>query len=146
MPGKPFSLGGSEGAYSAQQVHTWLSGLPLRTHASAGGLEHDPLRFDTRRLLADGAVDALLWVGSFGPHGAPPPTRLPQIVLAHPQAQPPPGNSLFIPVATPGINADGHLFRTDGGVVLPLRKLYDDGLPTVAEVVTRIDAALGAGS
>lgn len=138
------ALGGSDGAYTAQQVHTWLSGLPLRTHASAGGLEHDPLRFGTRQLLADGAVDSVLWVGSFGPEPAPPATQLPLIVLAHPQTKAPPGNALFIPVATPGIGADGHLFRTDGGVVLPLRRVYDDGLPTVADVVARIDAALEA--
>lgn len=133
-----FSLGGSEGAYSAQQVYTWLSGLPLRTHASTGGLEHDPVRFGAQRLLNDGAVDAVLWVNSFGPEPAPPLTALPQVVLGHPQTAVPAGDTLFIPVATPGISGSGHLFRTDGGVVLPLRRLYDDGLPTVAEVVTRI--------
>lgn len=133
-----FSLGGSEGAYSAQQVYTWLSGLPLRTHAGAAGLEHDPARFGTRQLLEAGAVDAVLWVSSFGPEPAPPPTTLPLVVLGHPLMPLPAGDTLFIPVATPGIDAEGHLFRTDGGVVLPLRRLYDDGLPSVADVVAGI--------
>ena len=139
-----FSLGGSEGGYTAQQVYTWLSGLPLRTHAGPRGLEHDPLRHGTRRLLQDGAVDALLWVQSFGPQPAPPasPPGLPLVLLAHPQTPQPAGDVVFIPVATPGINADGHLFRTDGGVVLPLRRVRDDGLPTVAEVVQRIGERL----
>jgi formylmethanofuran dehydrogenase subunit B len=45
---------------------------------------------------------------------------------------------VFIPVSTPGIGAGGHLFRTDGSVMLPLRRLYDDGLPSVSDVVRRL--------
>ena len=80
----------------------------------------------------------MLWVSSFGPEPAPPPTTLPLVVLGHPLMPLPAGDTLFIPVATPGIDAEGHLFRTDGGVVLPLRRLYDDGLPSVADVVAGI--------
>ena len=38
---------------------------------------------------------------------------------------------IFFAVATPGLNAGGHLFRTDGPVVLPLFALRDDALPGV---------------
>jgi len=137
-----FSLGGSDGAYAANQVATWLSGLPLRTHASRAGLEHDPVRFDAQRLLADGAVDALLWVSSFGPEPAPPATSLPLVILGHPAMAVPAGEVVFIPVSTPGIGSSGHLFRTDGGVVLPLRAVYEDTLPDVATVVGRIGREL----
>jgi len=133
-----FSLGGSDGAYTANQVATWLSGLPLRTHASRAGLDHDPLRFDAQRLLDDDAVDMLLWVSSFGPEPAPPPTALPRVILGHPAMAVPAGEVVFIPVSTPGIGSSGHLFRTDGGVVLPLRPLYVDTLPDVATVAGRI--------
>jgi len=133
-----FSLGGSDGAYTANQVVTWLSGLPLRTHASPAGLEHDPLRFDAQQLLADGAVDSLLWVSSFGPELAPPGTTLPQVILGHPDMVVPEGDVVFIPVSTPGIGSSGHLFRVDGGVVLPLTPVREDGLPSVAMVVARI--------
>jgi formylmethanofuran dehydrogenase subunit B len=134
------ALGGGDGAATANQVFAWLSGLPLRSRAGPSGLEHEPLRFASERLLAEGTVDALLWVSSF--EGAsPPPTELPQIVLAPPGTAGAKG-SIFIPVSTPGIGSAGHLFRTDGAVLLPLQPLRDDGLPSVAAVVARITQAL----
>ncbi len=132
-----FCCGGGDGGYTANQVLTWLSGLPLRTGVHPRGLAHDPERYATERLLADGAVDALLWVSSFGPEPAPPAAQLPRVVLGHPDLA---GTEagVFIPVSTPGIGSAGHLFRADGGVVVPLAPLYADTLPTVAEVANGI--------
>ena len=137
-------LGGSDGASTVNAVFTWLSGLPLRTRAGPSGLEHEPLRFDAACLLADRAVDALLWIASFGTEPAPPSVNLPRIVLGHPSlAAAVQGNAtVFIPVSTPGIGSAGHLFRTDGSVLMPLRALRDDGLPTVADVLRRLTQAL----
>lgn len=139
-----FSLGGSDGAATAHQVVTWLSGLPLRTRLGAT-IEHDPLRFSARRLLADAGADALLWIASFTPQLLPPATDVPLVVLGHPaMAAQLPHAAVFIPVATPGVGAAGHLFRTDGTVVLPLRAARDDGLPTVAGVLERMTAKVAA--
>jgi formylmethanofuran dehydrogenase subunit B len=49
-----------------------------------------------------------------------------------------------MPVSTPGIGSAGHLFRTDGGVVLPLVPVYEDSLPTVAHVAAQIANTLAA--
>jgi formylmethanofuran dehydrogenase subunit B len=142
------ALGGGDGASSVNQVFTWLSGLPLRTRASPDGLEHEPLRFDAARLLGDGAVDGLLWISSFDPQRLPPDRAaqpLPRIVLGPPAmaqglcAGSARRDDIFIPVATPGLNAPGHLFRTDGIVVVPLAAARDDGLVGVAEVLGRLD-------
>ena len=141
------ALGGDDGAATVNQVFAWLSGLPLRSRAGPAGLEHEPLCFDAERLLADYAVDTLLWVSSFGQEPAPPPTKLPCIVLGHPRmkdANPASREQVFIPVSTPGIGSGGHLFRTDGSVLLPLRPLYDDRLPSVSEVVRRLTQAVQA--
>ena len=137
-------LGGGDGASTVNAVFTWLSGLPLRTRAAPSGLEHEPLRFDAARLLADRAVDALLWIASFGTEPAPPSVNVPRIVLGHPDfAAAVQGNAtVFVPVSTPGIGSAGHLFRTDGSVLMPLRALRDDGLPTVADVLKRLTQAL----
>ncbi len=139
-------LGGGNGAATVNQVFTWLSGLPLRSRASPRGLEHEPLCFDTTRLLADGAVDALLWLSSFDATSAPPPTNLPLIVIGHPHlaASCQRAGSVFIPVCTPGIGAAGHLFRTDGVVLLPLFAVRDDGLPNAADVLAQIALELTA--
>lgn len=142
-------VGGGNGAATVNQVFAWLSGLPLRSRAGPRGLEHEPLAFDAARLLADGAVDALLWVASFDAESVPPPADLPRVVLGHPalaQASRRPGRtSVFIPVSTPGIGSDGHLFRTDGTVLMPLAAARRDTLPTVAEAAQQILLALPAG-
>ena len=141
-------LGGGNGAGTVNQVFTWLSGLPLRSRAGPLGLEHEPVCFDAARLLNDAAVDSLLWVSSFDAELPPPAlgraASLPLIVLGHPAlaasaARP---GAVFIPVSTPGIGSAGHLFRTDGGTVLPLTPLYADTLPTLAEVLDRVTLAL----
>lgn len=135
-----FALGGNDGAATAQQVVGWLSGLPLRTRISHDGLEHEPLRFGTARLLDDGAVDALLWVSSFGPQLPPPVAAMPRVVLGHPAlaSSCAERGTVFLPVSTPGIGCDGHLFRVDAVVALPVPRLFDDGLPSVAAVVAKL--------
>ncbi|HHW65486.1 MAG TPA: formylmethanofuran dehydrogenase [Rhodocyclaceae bacterium] len=139
-----FTLGGNDGAQTANGAMSWLSGLPLRSRVGPQGVHHDPLQYATARLLDERAVDLLLWVASFTPDLAPPATALPRIVLGHPGlaascAQP---GTVFIPVATPGINADGHLLRADSVVSLPLHAVRDDGLPTVADVARALLARL----
>lgn len=143
-----FCLGGGDGGYTANQVTTWLSGLPLRTGVHRRGLVHEPQRYATARLLADQAVDALLWVSAFSPELAPPQTDLPLIVLGHPslEAVAMRPNAVFLPVSTPGIGSPGHLFRGDGGVVLPLEPIYADALPTVGKVAADIAANLASAT
>ncbi|MBF6989203.1 formylmethanofuran dehydrogenase [Cupriavidus sp. IK-TO18] len=138
------SLGGDDGGNTVNQALTWLSGLPLRTQVHRQGLDHDPHGHAGARLLREHSVDALLWVASFTPDLPPPASALPTVVLGHPAlaASMADRHGVFIPVATPGIGAAGHLFRTDGGIVLPLRPLREDGLPTVAEVATQLLARI----
>ena len=139
-------IDGGNGAATANQVFTWLSGLPLRSRAGPRGLEHEPLRFDSARLLDDAAVDLLLWVSSFDAGALPPPCTLPLVVLGHPAqaAACARRGAVFIPVATPGIGVDGHVFRTDGTVLMPLRAVRADASLGVAEVAQRLLQALRA--
>ena len=143
-------IGGGNGAATVNQVFAWLSGLPLRSRAGARGLEHEPLCFATPRLLADGAVDALLWISSFDAEAAPPPNHLPMVVLGHPglaaRCRRSDARIVFIPVATPGIGEPGHLFRTDGTVLMPLDAALDSGLPSVAWVLSGIERSLPKGA
>jgi formylmethanofuran dehydrogenase subunit B len=145
------ALAGDDGASSVNQAMTWLSGLPLRTRVSKpaaaaqpGALDHDPWRYQTTRLLAAREVDALLWIASFVPQSPPDALAddVPAIVLGHPALADRMGTrqapTLFVPVATPGIDSDGHLFRVDGSVVVPLRAMRDVPLPTVASVVEQL--------
>jgi len=106
------ALAGNDGGLTANQTLAWMSGLPLRTGVHASGLMHEPIRYATDHLLADRAVDALLWIASFGPDHTPAADNvlaaLPTIVLAHPaHATRTSSARIFIPVATPGIGASG---------------------------------------
>lgn len=137
-------VGGGNGAATVSQTFTWLSGLPLRTRPGPRGLEHEPVAYGAARLLVDGAVDALLWVASFDAGSPPPRTDLPLVLLGHPSLAPHAARAdgVFIPVAIPGIDTPGHLFRTDGVVMLPLFAARGARWPALADVVGRIAGAV----
>jgi formylmethanofuran dehydrogenase subunit B len=149
------ALGGGDGGLTVNQTVTWLSGMPLRTRVSTPSrsagtapLDHDPYRYRTARLLADREVDALLWVASFAPHAWPASLdpAVPLVVLGHPAlaqaAQARGANTVFIPVATPGIDSGGHLFRVDSSVVMPLAAARGVALESVASLAARLSAQL----
>ena len=147
------ALGAADGSATVNHVLTWLTGLPLRTALHAHGFDHDPHRHGARRLLKGGAVDGLLWVSSFSPDLAPPAAAraiddrtLPVVVLGHPamaavlsaDAAAAPAPRIFIPVSTPGVNAPGQLFRSDGAIALGLKPFMTTTLPSVADIAMRI--------
>ena len=70
---------------------------------------------------------------------------VPAIVLGHPSMAGMLGTrrapTVFIPVATPGVDSGGHLFRIDATVVAPLRAARHAPLPGVAEIAGRLAAA-----
>jgi formylmethanofuran dehydrogenase subunit B len=151
------ALAGDDGALAVNQAVTWLSGFPLRTRVSAPvrladepPLDHDPYRYRTERLLAEREVDALLWVSSFLPEPLPSALddTLPAIVLGHPDLKAAlgarTGTTVFIPVATPGIDSGGHLFRIDTSVVAHLMATRESGLPTVATIAARLTDGVAA--
>jgi formylmethanofuran dehydrogenase subunit B len=136
-------LTGSDNVMGAHQVCSWQSGFPLRTSFAGGAPAHDPLLYDTARLLREQEVDALIWISTFGPHAALA-TDLPTIVLASAPLRFERQPEVHIPVGTPGIDHAGEIFRTDGVVALPLSALRNAARPSAADVLARIDRALGA--
>ncbi|MGQ3674995.1 hypothetical protein ACT6QH_05810 [Xanthobacter sp. TB0139] len=142
-----FSLSAADGKAGAEQVLAWLSGLPPPLSFGPAGVIHDPVRHATGKLLEEQAVDTLLWISSFSPETPPPSCAgVKRIVLGHPgHAELFSGaggeDTIFIPVSTPGIGSAGILFRCDG-VALPVRPLYTDTLPTVADMLAELTARL----
>jgi formylmethanofuran dehydrogenase subunit B len=49
---------------------------------------------------------------------------------------------IFIPIATPGLDCSGTLFRVDSSAILPLKKVRESDLPTLSEVLSKIEASL----
>ncbi|SAL60853.1 Formyltransferase/hydrolase complex Fhc subunit B [Caballeronia arvi] len=140
------ALTGDDGALSVNQAITWLSGFPLRTRVAYGlPLDHDAHRYRTETLLKRNEIDALVWISSFAPEPLPASLSdtVPAIILGHPSTTLPARQAptVFIPVATPGIDSGGHLFRVDTSVVAPLAAARESVLPTVASIATQLAQA-----
>lgn len=117
------ALGGSDGDTTVNYAHTWLDGLTLGEQDTS-------------------AHDLVIWVNSFSPDKPMPDTNQPVIALGHPDTTFAIPSEVFIPVATPGLDAVGTLFRVDSSVVLPLKKVRESSLPTLAEVLLQLEAKL----
>jgi formylmethanofuran dehydrogenase subunit B len=135
-------LGGREGDQTANSVCGWITGYPVRTSFASGHPEYDPHLNAGDRLLADGEVDALLWVSAFNVERTPPVTDVPTITLGRSGMVFEKEPDVFIPLGTPGIDHNGHAYRMDNVVALRLRKLRDSGLPSSAEVLSAVEHAL----
>ncbi|MBP2306439.1 formylmethanofuran dehydrogenase [Azospirillum melinis] len=134
-------LSGADNLIGANQACGWRTGFPLRTGFDGGGPLHDPERFDWHSRLRD--ADVTLWISAFRPETPPLTTGGSVIMLAPPETIVAPEPVLFIPVGTPGIDHPGDVFRTDGVVALHAGALIDRGLPSVADVIGRMLAAIG---
>jgi formylmethanofuran dehydrogenase subunit B len=135
------SLGGGDGAASANAVCAWQSGYGLRTSFANGFPEHDPTRFGTRQLIEDGTGDLLIWISAYATRQVPPTDiECPTIVLGRSGMRFEVVPDIYIPVGTPGIDHAGRLIRADSSVSLPLPLLRDSGLPSVRQVLGQIAA------
>ena len=134
-------LGGTDGDLTAAQVTTWHTGFPLRVSFAGGKPAYDPWLHSAQHLLSRNEADAVVFVSTLDASHAPPKSEAPAIVLGRPGTHP--GNcSVFIPVATPGLHHDGHLFRTDNVVALRMRKLAESTLPSAAQALQMILGAM----
>ncbi len=115
-------LGGSDGDTSANNTNTWLSGLALNDK---------PIEYD-----------CMLWVNSFSPKVLPQLNDKPLIMLGNTNSKFDKAPDVFIPIATPGLDCSGTLFRVDSSVVLPLKKCRENSLPTLSEVISEIEKLL----
>jgi len=136
------ALGGNDGAQTALAATAWTTGYPLRLSYAGPTIDFDPLRYQTRRLLAEQAVDALLWINCFSP--APPPDNdLPCVVIGTAGSELRRPGSVFLPAGTPGVDHAGQLMRTDAVVALPLKQLRDSDAASAAgllrELARRLD-------
>ena len=146
-------LGGSDGDTTANNANTWLSGLALKDEV----VEHDLMvwvnSFNPEALLSKQppAKDKpLIMIGNANLVGAA--TRreaylnnsdgLSRRVAAPTEMHNANTPDVFIPIATPGLDCSGMLFRVDSAVILPLKKIRENNLPTLAEVISQIESLL----
>ena len=131
-------LGGTNSDHTFAQVATWQTGFASRFSLASGTPQFDPVLFNAERLLAAQEVDLLLWISAFDTRRTPPLSDIPAIVLGRAGMQCAREPEVFIPVATPGIDHSGHIYRCDGAAVLPLRQLRNAGLMSVSAILQAI--------
>ena len=132
-------LNSGDGDTSINYASTWLSGYATRTRFSNEQPEYNPQAFSTEKQLK--SCDALLWISTFNPI-APPQITSPTIMIGHPNTLFTTPPDVFIPVGIPGLDHNGTMFRMDGAVALPLKKVRHIALPTLSEVLHQIEALL----
>jgi formylmethanofuran dehydrogenase subunit B len=130
------------GAEGVAQTCTWTTGFPMRTSFAGAQPLHDPWRYDANRLIHSGEADSALWISAFA--ATPPPwtAAIPTIALI------PPGTAFRTPPAVvfevghPGQDHDTMLYDQALGGIAFTRAVTPTAIPTVADTVTAITAAL----
>ncbi|MFG1394654.1 formylmethanofuran dehydrogenase [Xanthobacter agilis] len=131
-----FPLGGRDNLTGAHQMALWRFGYPLRTAVGGGVARHAPELYASATALKD--ADLMVHVSAFRPDAPPDFGRGPVIALAHPDTVFVREPDVFIPIGTPGVDQNGHVFRMDAVVCLPLTALRPAELPSVAEAASAI--------
>jgi formylmethanofuran dehydrogenase subunit B len=136
-------LAGTDADLTASAVHTWQVGTPYPASHANETVDFDPYRYTIHELVARREPDCLLWISSLSADRSPPAIDIPTIVLGRADTQLERAPQVYLPVATPGVDADGHLLRTDKVISLHLPRLRASALRPVAEVVQALLQRIG---
>lgn len=140
-----FILGGADAGVTATSVAAWLTGYPLRINFARGYAEYDPVAYDSETLLANRAVDALLWLSTLDSEKKIPASadrKLPTVVIADSERCLQREPDVFLPAGVPGIDHIGTLIRADSVVSLPLKQVRDVGRSNAADIIQAIHTQL----
>jgi formylmethanofuran dehydrogenase subunit B len=128
-----------DNAAGVLQTCGWMTGFPPRTGFARGYPEHDPWQLDARRLIQNGEADCALWVSAFG--AAEPAWRatVPTIALAGESTS---FSAIYIQVGRPGLDHDSVEHDEMTGTLVAREASHRSDLPSAADVLARIAAAL----
>ena len=137
--GLPLAPGGN--AAGVLLASGWMTGFPPRTSFARGFAQHDPWLFESRRLLASGEADALLWIDAMG--GEPPEwAAAPNMIVLAAAAMPRPPAVQFR-VGTPGVDHAAVLHDAATGGLVAFEAQAPSARISVAAVINMIAAELG---
>jgi len=119
----------------------WMTGFPMRTGFGAGMPVHDPWRFDTERLVAEGETDCVMWISALGASW-PAWGEAPAIALCDAAAAFAREPKARITVGRPGVDHDAVLHNPDTGSLVATPASAPSEAPSVAQVLALIAARL----
>jgi formylmethanofuran dehydrogenase subunit B len=134
------SVGGSGNAETLMQTSGWMTGFPARTGFGRNYPEHDPWRFEARRLIESGEADALVWI-SGEPNLPAWTSRVPVIALGAEQSG---ANDIKvqITIGRHGYDHDSVEFVRETQSLAFRRATNASSLPSAAMVLDGIAASL----
>ena len=127
------------GAAAATLVSGWTTGFPLRTAFGRGYPEHDPWRFDARRLVQSGEADAIVWIAAPGEAA---PAWLGEIPTVELSTQPRRSEAICIAAGVSGLDHDAVVYDQRTGTLVRHIAAEPSGIPNVAAVLDRLTALL----
>ena len=117
------------------QVCTWQTGNLSPVSFLDDSPEFHSRHYSLESMLNREQIDLLVWVGGLEDAVQLPTTNIPVVVLSPNLV---PGAEVYIPVGIPGIDHNGHLFRTDSVVPLYLQAVRDPKYPSAANTIRSI--------
>ena len=140
------TLGSDNGGLSFQNTLSWVTAKSIRSKFSTKSLHYQPELFSLKRCLELNTIDSIFWFSSFCDNLPDENVSNYPFVAVGPESM---GkkyskffkenkNSIFIPIATPGVNDNGYIMRCDGAVIIPLKKLVNDNIHTVEKLISKI--------
>ena len=140
------TLGSDNGGLSFQNTLSWTTAKSIRSKFSTKSLHYQPELFSLKHCLELKTIDSIFWFSSFCDNLPDENVSNYPFVAVGPESM---GkkyskffkenkNSIFIPIATPGVNTNGYIIRCDGAVVIPLKKLVDDNIHTIEKLISQI--------
>lgn len=126
------------------QTCGWMTGFPMRTGFGRGYPEHDPWRFDGKRMVTSGEADCVMWISSYRA-AEPAWDRGPPVIALTTGAAPlRTGAAIQIEVGHPGVDHDGVEHHPVLATLVSMPATQPSGTITVADAIGRIVAALPA--
>jgi formylmethanofuran dehydrogenase subunit B len=124
------------------EVCGWMAGLPMRTGFGRGFPEHDPWRFDAKRLVESGEADCALWISAYRAALPDWQADLPTIGLAAADTKFLRQPRVHIAVGRPGFDHDATEHFAATGTLVRTHARRNNGSVSVARALEMIAAAL----
>jgi formylmethanofuran dehydrogenase subunit B len=134
-----------DNAVGVLQACGWMTGVPPRTGFARGVPEHDPWRFDARRLIDSGEADCALWISAYRPSLPPWQRDLPTIALTSANASFRRSPRVHVAVGRPGVEHGAVEHVAAAGTLAWTAASAPRDTVRVADAIAAIAAALPNG-
>jgi formylmethanofuran dehydrogenase subunit B len=135
-------LAPDDNAVGVMQTCAWMTAMPMRSRLSSGFPQHDPWLFESRRLVAAGEADCVVWISAY--RAAAPAWREapPTIALTGGQAKFAAPPRVHIAIGRPGIDHSGIAYLPSIGTLGLLDVKEPSSAISAADAIGRIAASL----